>query len=434
LENGSDLASPGPGKRTLTEQLSASTPQRGADAVQLAADGSAAANAPATHEAAAAGLQGTPQPLPHLDRIQQAFGPHDVTGTRAFIGGPAADASRAMGARAYATGDATAFAAPPDLHTAAHEAAHVVQQRAGVQLSGGAGQAGDAYEQHADAVADLVVRGQSAAAELDRFAPSSNGVAGARNAATAQRAGMGGTVQRAPGDAPVQMPALGGAQHKEWSVTDFIAMWEKQHGSKMSDDDKAILAHGCIGVTALHLGRGSHNPPLGLSFSTFEQAKQVQMALNNILKAKPAADKLGEMIAKSPQLADLKNVLAAMPVDPDPTKWHAYIFSKRFFSRQTGTWEERKSGDATKFTPDKHGQVDMPGNQSQGRADVDAGPGNNMVNFDYGWYDEVSNSWLHANHADPDMKVYQSTLEYYSRPLRNFDRQVFTVAFARVSK
>lgn len=57
-----------------------------------------------------------------------------------------------------------------------------------------------------------------------------------------------------------------------------------------------------------------------------------------------------------------------------------------------------------------------------------------MINFDYGWYDEESGSWLHANHAEPNMKVYQSTLEYYSRPLRNFDRQVFCVAFARVGK
>jgi Domain of unknown function (DUF4157) len=51
-----------------------------------------------------------------------------------------------MGATAYATGDRIAFAGAPDLHTTAHEAAHVVQQRAGVSLPGGVGQAGDAYE------------------------------------------------------------------------------------------------------------------------------------------------------------------------------------------------------------------------------------------------------------------------------------------------
>ena len=41
--------------------------------------------------------------------------------------------------------------ASTDLHTTAHEAAHAVQGRAGAQLKGEVGQAGDAYERHADA-------------------------------------------------------------------------------------------------------------------------------------------------------------------------------------------------------------------------------------------------------------------------------------------
>jgi hypothetical protein len=40
-----------------------------------------------------------------------------------------------------------------------------------VQLLGGVGQAGDAYERDADAVAEQVVRGQSAEALLDQYAP-----------------------------------------------------------------------------------------------------------------------------------------------------------------------------------------------------------------------------------------------------------------------
>jgi hypothetical protein len=157
-------------------------------AVQQRADGDAGARQGTdVHAAAKLGLQGSPQALPHLDQIQRLFGAHDVTGVRAFVGGPAAEASSAMGARAYATGDATAFAAAPDLHTAAHEAAHVVQQRAGVHLAGGVGREGDAYEQHADAVADLVVQGKSAAAELDRFAPG-GGSSGGHAVATQRQA------------------------------------------------------------------------------------------------------------------------------------------------------------------------------------------------------------------------------------------------------
>jgi hypothetical protein len=46
----------------------------------------------------------------------------------------------------------------------------VVQQRGGVQLAGGVGAEGDPYEQHADAVADLVVQGKSAESLLDQHA------------------------------------------------------------------------------------------------------------------------------------------------------------------------------------------------------------------------------------------------------------------------
>jgi hypothetical protein len=62
-----------------------------------------------------------------------------------------------------ATGSHTVFGGAPDLHTAAHEAAHVVQQSRGINLFGGVGEAGDAHERQADAVADRVVAGRSAA-------------------------------------------------------------------------------------------------------------------------------------------------------------------------------------------------------------------------------------------------------------------------------
>src|SRR5262245_43543081 len=128
------------------------------------------------HAHAAHGVSGGGGALPFLDDIQRAFGHHDVSGVRAHVGGAAADASAAIGARAYATGDDVAFAQGPDLHTVAHEAAHVVQQRGGVRLSGGVGRSGDDYERHADAVADLVVRGDSVEALLDPF--SHRGAAG----------------------------------------------------------------------------------------------------------------------------------------------------------------------------------------------------------------------------------------------------------------
>lgn len=133
-------------------------PPRRPDPARRAAD---------VHATAAAGVAQAERPLPGAERIQQAFGKHDVSGVRAQVGGPAAEASQALGARAYTTGPRIGFRAEPDLRLAAHEAAHVVQQRQGVQLDGGVGQAGDPYEQHADAVADRVAAGQSAEDLLD---------------------------------------------------------------------------------------------------------------------------------------------------------------------------------------------------------------------------------------------------------------------------
>ena len=93
----------------------------------------------------------------------------------AHTGAAAQEASAAMGAEAYASGNHIAFGSAPDLHTAAHEAAHVVQQKAGVSLSGGVGQVGDKYEQHADQVADAVVQGKSAEPILNQMTGGGSG-------------------------------------------------------------------------------------------------------------------------------------------------------------------------------------------------------------------------------------------------------------------
>jgi hypothetical protein len=183
-----------PGKQTLTEGLPVG-PAPG-PGVGAAHDGRPAGGEPLTqpdeiHQAAASGVEGAGGSLPHLAAIQASFGAqHDVGGIAAHVGGPAAAASAAIGASAYATGNHVAFGSSPDLHTAAHEAAHVIQQQNGVQLLGGVGQSGDAYERHADAVADRVVAGDSAAALL-----AAGPGAGQRSDAV-QRTGAGPAVQR----------------------------------------------------------------------------------------------------------------------------------------------------------------------------------------------------------------------------------------------
>lgn len=190
-----------PGKSTRTQRLPAVQHRRtGAEPSGGSSDGPVQFSSSSSHDdpfglhlaggdppsrsdsvraAAAEGLRDPSVALPHLDRIQTAFGRHDVSHVEAHVGGAAQQANESMGATAYATGDHVAFAATPDLHTAAHEAAHVVQQRAGVHLKGGVGEEGDAYERHADAVADKVVMGESAEELLGAVAPMPAGDGGA---------------------------------------------------------------------------------------------------------------------------------------------------------------------------------------------------------------------------------------------------------------
>lgn len=158
-----------PGKRALTDAFPA--PLQLHEAAGAPGKGTGVS----MHAAAEHGVSGGGGALPHQEAIQRSFGRHDVGGIGAHVGGPAAAACGAMGATAYATGDQVAFAGSPDLHTAAHEAAHVVQQRGGVQLKGGVGESGDVYERHADEVADLVVAGKSAEGALDRHAGGGGG-------------------------------------------------------------------------------------------------------------------------------------------------------------------------------------------------------------------------------------------------------------------
>jgi Domain of unknown function (DUF4157) len=97
-----------------------------------------------------------PAPFPHREVIERSFG-HAVP-AHAHIGPRAAEASRAQGAEAFAERGEVAFASrSPELHTAAHEAAHVLQETVGA-----AGAPKD-LEAHAEQAAALVTAGRSAA-------------------------------------------------------------------------------------------------------------------------------------------------------------------------------------------------------------------------------------------------------------------------------
>nr|WP_255217132.1 DUF4157 domain-containing protein [Myxococcus sp. AM010] len=180
------------------------------DAVQPQAAGGTVESRPtAIRREAHAGVKDASAPLPHFEQLQQAFGRHDLSDVKARVGGEAALASDRMGAQAFTMGNHIAFRGPPDLRLTAHEAAHAVQQRSGVQLHDGVGHPGDPYERQADEAADAVVRGETAEPILDRaVGPSGPPVTGTSPSAAPVQPFLAANVHRLfePPAAPSRMP------------------------------------------------------------------------------------------------------------------------------------------------------------------------------------------------------------------------------------
>ncbi|HEX8144703.1 MAG TPA: DUF4157 domain-containing protein [Pyrinomonadaceae bacterium] len=186
-----------------------------------------AAQADCAREVASEGISGAAGTLPHLDAIQKSFGRHDVSGVAAHTGAQATAANEALGASGYAMENHVAFAEPPDLHTAAHEAAHVVQQRSGVQLQGEMGQVGDQYEKHADAVAEQVVQGRSSEHLLDAYARS----AGPSDRET----GGKGTILQSRPDAGGKERLTNDAGRNAFNLPRKLQLQSKEAGDKGAD-------------------------------------------------------------------------------------------------------------------------------------------------------------------------------------------------------
>ena len=111
---------------------------------------------------AVAGLRGPAASFPFESRIREAFGRYAPPRLEARQGRQAALAGEALSAKAYAFGHRAAFTGRPELHTAAHEAAHIAASGLGARVRHGVGAPGDVHERVADRAADAAVRGQSA--------------------------------------------------------------------------------------------------------------------------------------------------------------------------------------------------------------------------------------------------------------------------------
>ncbi|MGB0590624.1 MAG: DUF4157 domain-containing protein [Myxococcota bacterium] len=192
---------------------------------------------------AQAAFQGPSGALPHRAAIESSYGV-DMGAVQAYTGPAATAACEQLGARAFAVGNRVAFAdTGPSKHLAAHEAAHVVQQSDGVQLSGGMGRAGDRYEVAADAAADRVVAGQSAQDLLPQ-----------------------GAAVRDIGDAAVQCytdQMITGTPHRVADDGSIAVNAETIYGSKVAYADASLIASASklleAGTSVMSLEAGSYS-------------------------------------------------------------------------------------------------------------------------------------------------------------------------------
>lgn len=277
-------------------------------------------SAPAIHEAAERGMAAPATSLPHATAIQQSFGPaHDISHVQAHVGGAAGDACRDMNATAYAAGAHIAFAGAPDLHTAAHEAAHVVQQAQGVNLYGGVGEAGDVYERHADAVADRVVAGESAADLLSSAPSSSAATAGPRRGAAVQRqaAGSAAAAPATSGSPPPGGPGGSEAQVAEQAQVDkcvAILRWMIQHGTA-TPEAVAKLVQDNPGVRELVLAAARQEPGLPADF--VDQVNKCEQALPPTPHAPDISGKTGSPFAGNAAASSAKPYSDGVLLSPD---------------------------------------------------------------------------------------------------------------------
>lgn len=220
--------------RTGYEDLIAAA-RTGHESERAADPGGEARNDRVIRAAARVGTSGASRALPHLAAIQKSFGRHDVSHVSAHTDDAALAGAEAMGARAFAVGEHIAFAGLPDLHTVAHEATHVIQQRAGVHLDGGVGNVGDPYERHADAVAERVVAGESTEALLDH--PPGIGMAQPATKSTAT------SVTTAPSDASIAQPIQRNVAKGAVGVATRLLRWLEVRGAKKFIS-KHVAKHG----------------------------------------------------------------------------------------------------------------------------------------------------------------------------------------------
>jgi hypothetical protein len=372
-------------------------------------------------------------PLPGTVRTEAEAGLGQPLGdVRVHTDAPAADMATQLNAQAFTTGNDVFFnqgvynpGSPGGFNVLMHELTHTVQQASGpvggrpVTAGLTVSDAHDPDERQAQAVADRVTAQRSAlgdgTGEAVAGAPTGGGSADCVQRLAVQRLGspLDGPIRE--GD-PTPISADPGTQRK-YTVDQYVEMWEAEQGRKLTEEQKETIARGCIGMTANNI-EGSGNPPLDMAYGTFKQAHQVMAERNEMLDLLRSVPLIGEALVGTSRYI---------------------VFAQLFWSNQSADMTKRANPDKKAFKPDPDsGEVDM--SDYEGRSQ----PG--YVNFDFGWWDETTQSFWHANHADfgPDdpMIVMQSTPEKFAKEkvvgpgdtrygYYDFDRVVYGVALAK---
>ena len=210
-----------------------------------------------------------------------------------------------------------------------------------------------------------------------------------------------------------ETPAHGESRgQRRFSVEQYVEMWEKEQGRKITPAEQKTLNRGCIGITAMNISGGGN--PLSAaekSYAKFDQAEQAMNEKNKLVDS----GSLGSMFGKGRYV----------------------LFAKLFWSNQSDDYDERFKPDDSAFLPDPEtGEVDMSDYEYKAQSRMKTGDDgedikSSYINFDYGFWDENSQCFWHANHCQPGMKVYQSTKDKFAAGYIDFDRIIYCIAFAQ---
>ena len=274
-----------------------------------------------------------------------------------------------IGALAYTQGKEIHLGPGQQKHLP-HEAWHLVQQRQGrvkptMQAKGVAINDDQSLEMEADVMGEKARKGNA-----EQKKASLQSAASYQSASPIQKLGE----------------RLEETNRREFSVDEYIRMWEREQGRKVTAKEKEIIKRGCVGITEMNLygekgGKPLDQYPCG---NSFEKA-------------------LKELNAWKTKIANFRR---------DPKLPEA----------QRENWQ--------KIEAVIYGKWIWSGNIEQ------AIP--NAVNYDYGFWDEASQAFWHANHGEPKdpkdqdrMRVYQSSRKKFEEGYADFNTLTYYVAFAQ---